>query len=200
MLFAGGPATEGPGMVVGQELREPIRSHHDIDRDSVKHFKRATKVSLVLDLLGRERELTCGPTICASLSVLRRTVQEGFGERSRYRCLCRLSRSSWPARDEVSHQLDQRVHGDFRLLHYRHLQAKLLEDSRQGRQRLPPDGFQRNLRCHCEHRLASVWVQHATLTSTALLRLQKRSRFLASSDMSSLSTKSRPVSGRPKSG
>ncbi|KAG7531183.1 hypothetical protein FFLO_04542 [Filobasidium floriforme] len=43
MLFAGGPATEGPGMVVGQELREPIRSHHDIDRDSVKHFKRATK-------------------------------------------------------------------------------------------------------------------------------------------------------------
>jgi protein transport protein SEC23 len=45
MLFAGGPATEGPGMVVSQELREPIRSHHDIDRDSVKHFKKATKVS-----------------------------------------------------------------------------------------------------------------------------------------------------------
>ncbi|KAJ9109569.1 GTPase-activating protein S23 [Naganishia adeliensis] len=43
MLFAGGPATEGPGLVVGQELREPIRSHHDIDRDSVKHFKKATK-------------------------------------------------------------------------------------------------------------------------------------------------------------
>ncbi|GAA98427.1 hypothetical protein E5Q_05113 [Mixia osmundae IAM 14324] len=43
MLFTGGPATEGPGMVVGQELREPIRSHHDIDRDGVKHFKRATK-------------------------------------------------------------------------------------------------------------------------------------------------------------
>ena len=44
MLFAGGPATEGPGLVVTLELREPIRSHHDIDRDSVKHFKRATKV------------------------------------------------------------------------------------------------------------------------------------------------------------
>ena len=43
MLFAGGAATEGPGMVVSPELREPIRSHHDIDRDSVKHFKRATK-------------------------------------------------------------------------------------------------------------------------------------------------------------
>ncbi|KAF8158978.1 copii coat protein [Mycena galopus ATCC 62051] len=43
MLFAGGPATEGPGMVVSNELKEPIRSHHDIDRDSVKHFKRAAK-------------------------------------------------------------------------------------------------------------------------------------------------------------
>lgn len=44
MLFAGGPATEGPGMVVSNELKEPIRSHHDIDRDTVKHFKRAIKV------------------------------------------------------------------------------------------------------------------------------------------------------------
>lgn len=44
MLFAGGPATEGPGMVVGPELREPIRSHHDIDRDNVKYFKKALKV------------------------------------------------------------------------------------------------------------------------------------------------------------
>ncbi|KAF9512932.1 hypothetical protein BS47DRAFT_1317957 [Hydnum rufescens UP504] len=43
MLFSGGPATEGPGLVVGPALKEPIRSHHDIDRDTVKHFKRATK-------------------------------------------------------------------------------------------------------------------------------------------------------------
>ena len=44
MLFAGGPATEGPGLVVGPELREPIRSHHDIDRDNIKHYKKALKV------------------------------------------------------------------------------------------------------------------------------------------------------------
>lgn len=44
MLFAGGPATEGPGMVVTNELKEPIRSHHDIERDGVKHYKRAVKV------------------------------------------------------------------------------------------------------------------------------------------------------------
>jgi protein transport protein SEC23 len=43
MLFAGGPATEGPGMVVGPELREPIRSHHDIDRDNIKYYKKAVK-------------------------------------------------------------------------------------------------------------------------------------------------------------
>ncbi|KAG2365324.1 hypothetical protein BDR07DRAFT_678681 [Suillus spraguei] len=43
MVFAGGPATEGPGMVVSNELKEPIRSHHDIERDSVKHYKCALK-------------------------------------------------------------------------------------------------------------------------------------------------------------
>ncbi|KAF8471836.1 protein transporter SEC23 [Kalaharituber pfeilii] len=43
MLFAGGPSTEGPGMVVGPELREPIRSHHDIERDNIKYYKKAVK-------------------------------------------------------------------------------------------------------------------------------------------------------------
>lgn len=48
MLFAGGPATEGPGLVVGAELREPIRSHHDIDRDNIKYYKKALKVSVAM--------------------------------------------------------------------------------------------------------------------------------------------------------
>ncbi|KAG1786706.1 uncharacterized protein HD556DRAFT_1449508 [Suillus plorans] len=43
MVCAGGSATEGPGMVVSNELKEPIRSHHDIERDSVKHYKCAVK-------------------------------------------------------------------------------------------------------------------------------------------------------------
>ena len=50
MLFAGGPATTGSGMVVGQELREPIRSHHDIDRDNIKYYKKALKVSLLREV------------------------------------------------------------------------------------------------------------------------------------------------------
>jgi protein transport protein SEC23 len=44
MLYSGGPCTEGPGMVVGSELKEPIRSHHDIERDNAKYYRKASKV------------------------------------------------------------------------------------------------------------------------------------------------------------
>ncbi|WFD01160.1 GTPase-activating protein S23 [Malassezia yamatoensis] len=43
MLFSGGPCTEGPGQVVSTELRERIRSHHDIEKDNVRFFKRAVR-------------------------------------------------------------------------------------------------------------------------------------------------------------
>ncbi|CAH6720466.1 protein transport protein Sec23p [[Candida] jaroonii] len=43
MLFASGPCTLEPGMIVGNKLKEPIRSHSDIDKDNAKHFKKATK-------------------------------------------------------------------------------------------------------------------------------------------------------------
>ena len=48
MVFAGGPSTEGPGMVVGPELREPIRSHNDLEKDVAKHWKKASKVIILL--------------------------------------------------------------------------------------------------------------------------------------------------------
>jgi protein transport protein SEC23 len=48
MLFTGGPATEGPGMVVGPDLRDTMRSHHDIDRDNIKYYKKAHKVIATL--------------------------------------------------------------------------------------------------------------------------------------------------------
>ena len=56
MLFTSGPATEGPGTVVSPELREPIRSHHDIDRDNVKYFKKAVKVSLRTEFLEKKKK------------------------------------------------------------------------------------------------------------------------------------------------
>jgi len=43
MLFMGGPGTQGPGMVVDDELKHPIRSHHDIERDNCKYMKKAMK-------------------------------------------------------------------------------------------------------------------------------------------------------------
>ncbi|OCT79801.1 hypothetical protein XELAEV_18026612mg [Xenopus laevis] len=43
MLFTGGPPTQGAGMVVGDELKTPIRSWHDIEKDNARFMKKATK-------------------------------------------------------------------------------------------------------------------------------------------------------------
>ncbi|EEC12100.1 protein transport protein sec23, putative [Ixodes scapularis] len=43
MLFTGGPCTQGPGMIVGDELKYTIRSHHDISKDNCKNMRRAIK-------------------------------------------------------------------------------------------------------------------------------------------------------------
>lgn len=63
MMFIGGPATQGPGMVVGDDLKTPIRSWHDIEKDNAKYVKKATKVSptellsfLAVWCLSRNRE------------------------------------------------------------------------------------------------------------------------------------------------
>jgi hypothetical protein len=44
MVFMGGPATQGPGKVVGEELKEPIRSHHELNKETAKYYHSATKV------------------------------------------------------------------------------------------------------------------------------------------------------------
>ncbi|KAH3677614.1 hypothetical protein WICMUC_001717 [Wickerhamomyces mucosus] len=41
MLFSGGPCTYGPGLIVTNELKEPIRSHHLIESGDAKHYKKA---------------------------------------------------------------------------------------------------------------------------------------------------------------
>jgi protein transport protein SEC23 len=43
MLFVGGPCSIGPGQVVDDELKHPIRSHHDIHKDNAKYMKKAIK-------------------------------------------------------------------------------------------------------------------------------------------------------------
>lgn len=43
MLFCGGPCSQGPGQVVDDELKHPIRSHHDIEKDNAKYMKKGMK-------------------------------------------------------------------------------------------------------------------------------------------------------------
>eukprot|EP00040_Diaphanoeca_grandis_P001596 m.18936 g.18936 ORF g.18936 m.18936 type:complete len:765 (-) comp12269_c1_seq1:22-2316(-) len=45
MLFAGGPCTQGPGMVTTNELKDTIRTHHDIEKDttSASYMPKARK-------------------------------------------------------------------------------------------------------------------------------------------------------------
>lgn len=43
MTFVGGSCSQGPGQVVDDELKHPIRSHHDIQKDNVKFMKKSIK-------------------------------------------------------------------------------------------------------------------------------------------------------------
>ncbi|CAG9830181.1 unnamed protein product [Diabrotica balteata] len=43
MLFVGGPCSQGPGQVVNDDLKQPIRSHHDIQKDNAKYMKKGIK-------------------------------------------------------------------------------------------------------------------------------------------------------------
>ncbi len=101
MLFSGGPATVGSGMVVGPELREPIRSHHDIDRDNIKYYKKAVKVS-VQNLLQFLR--------CLIRLVLRKSCKTKCSQWSRYRHFCWLSRPSRSPRNEKPSKFDWGKH------------------------------------------------------------------------------------------
>lgn len=46
MVFTGGPCTVGPGLVVSEEFKEPIRSHSDLAKGNAKHSSSAFKVFL----------------------------------------------------------------------------------------------------------------------------------------------------------
>ena len=45
MMFCGGPCTQGPGIVIGQERKDTIRTHHDIEKEnaSAQYIKKSTK-------------------------------------------------------------------------------------------------------------------------------------------------------------
>ena len=43
MSFIGGPCTIGPGMIIDEDLKNTIRSHHDIEKDQAVFMKKAIK-------------------------------------------------------------------------------------------------------------------------------------------------------------
>ncbi|CAM6120942.1 unnamed protein product [Calypogeia fissa] len=43
LAFVGGPCTEGSGTIVSKDLSEPIRSHKDLDKDTVPQYHKAVK-------------------------------------------------------------------------------------------------------------------------------------------------------------
>ncbi|CAB4033774.1 transport Sec23A-like isoform X1, partial [Paramuricea clavata] len=43
MTFIGGSCTQGPGMVIDHELKNPIRSHHDLEKDNAPYVRKACK-------------------------------------------------------------------------------------------------------------------------------------------------------------
>ena len=50
MLFLGGPATQGPGQVTSDSLKDTIRTHHDIEKDTnnARFIKKSSRVCVVL--------------------------------------------------------------------------------------------------------------------------------------------------------
>ena len=59
MLFTGGVCTQGPGMIINDELKNVIRSHHDIEKDNARHLKKASKVTIMTQKLICERPRVC---------------------------------------------------------------------------------------------------------------------------------------------
>ncbi len=43
MVFVGGPATDGPGIIVSDEFKEPMRSYSDILKDKAKYMAKSSK-------------------------------------------------------------------------------------------------------------------------------------------------------------
>lgn len=53
MLFIGGPATQGPGIVVNEELKNPIRSWHDIKEDNAQYLRKVSELAPIESRLSR---------------------------------------------------------------------------------------------------------------------------------------------------
>lgn len=46
LTFLGGPGTQGPGTIIDDDLKNIIRSHHDVEKDNCPYMRKAIKVGL----------------------------------------------------------------------------------------------------------------------------------------------------------
>lgn len=107
MTFVGGPATQGPGMVVGEELKTPIRSWHDIEKDNAKFMKKATKVRkrpAEAHPGGAVLVLTVSMSACVCVA-LRVSGPQSFNQRPHHGPVRLCTGPDWPPGNEVLLQL-----------------------------------------------------------------------------------------------
>ena len=79
LTFLGGPGTQGPGMVIDDDLKNIIRSHHDVEKDNCPYMRKAIKVR---PLLLSTAPLPCPAlprsALCASLAYLVTIGDDGW--------------------------------------------------------------------------------------------------------------------------
>lgn len=66
MCFTGGPCTQGPGQVVSDDLKETMRSHHDVIKERAKHCRKASKFYEALAARAANN-CHCVDLLCASI-------------------------------------------------------------------------------------------------------------------------------------
>ena len=66
MCFIGGPCTQGPGQVVSDDLKEPMRSHHDVIKEKARHVHKAEKFYEALAARAAHNR-HCVDLLCASI-------------------------------------------------------------------------------------------------------------------------------------
>ena len=155
MLFTGGPCTVGPGQMVATDLSEPMRSHHDLEKETSntkfvkkasKHYaaiaKRAVAAGHAVDVFACALDQVClhaplghvqgpSPSRCVSALARRAPVVSAscLSDHISDACVWWVSRIDAMAGgadgDAPGTREDRRLRGDVGVLHGQHLQAIL---------------------------------------------------------------------------
>jgi len=121
MVFTSGPCTTGPGLVVGTDMAENLRSHQDLDKGAAKHYKEASKFYNALGIRLATSSHSLDVFACSldqvGLAELKIAVDQTGGymilaEQFRTEAF-RLSLAKMFSRDPKTGTLDMRFNGTF---------------------------------------------------------------------------------------